>query len=124
MTNRSAKDGARSSLHYGGEGELIHPPHQGVCGRHGTEEQCVISGGLAQSPGGTEGSEPISESEVAIVAVPVVGCRTTARYLKHGESRVTEPSAAEWAGEGGRRRWLERAWKPASKGVEEDQFHE
>jgi hypothetical protein len=36
--NRSAKGGARSSLHYGGEGVLIHPPHQGVCGRHGTEE--------------------------------------------------------------------------------------
>jgi hypothetical protein len=30
--------GARSSLHYEGEGVLIHPPHQGVCGRHGTEE--------------------------------------------------------------------------------------
>jgi len=29
---------ARSSLHYGGEGVLIHPPYQGVCGRHGTEE--------------------------------------------------------------------------------------
>ena len=26
MTNRSAKGGARSSLHYGGEGALIHPP--------------------------------------------------------------------------------------------------
>lgn len=70
--NRSAKGGARSSLHYGGEGELIHPPHQGVCGRHGTEEQCVTSGELAQSPGGTGGSEPISESEVAIVASGVI----------------------------------------------------
>src|SRR5713101_4132576 len=29
---------ARSSLHYEGEGVLIHPPHQGVCGWHGTEE--------------------------------------------------------------------------------------
>jgi hypothetical protein len=48
--NRSAKGGARPSLHYGGEGVLIHPPHQGVCGRHGTEEQCVTSGGLAGSP--------------------------------------------------------------------------
>ena len=28
MTNRSAKGGARSSLHYGGEGALIHPPHK------------------------------------------------------------------------------------------------
>jgi len=28
---------------------LIHPPHQGVCGRHGTEEQRVTSGELAES---------------------------------------------------------------------------
>ena len=48
--NWSAKGGARSSLHYGGEGVLIHPPHQGVCGRHGTEERGVTSGGLARSP--------------------------------------------------------------------------
>src|ERR1700726_4813046 len=48
--NRSAKGGARSSLHYGDEGVLIHPPHQGVCGRHGTEERRVTSGGLTASP--------------------------------------------------------------------------
>ena len=36
--NRSAKEGARSSLHYGGEGVLIHPSNQGVCGRHGVED--------------------------------------------------------------------------------------
>jgi len=36
--NRSAQGGTRSSLHYEGEGVLIHPPHQGVCGRHGTEQ--------------------------------------------------------------------------------------
>ena len=45
---------ARSSLHYEGEGVLIHPPYQGVCGRHGTEEQCVTSGGLAESPAAPE----------------------------------------------------------------------
>ena len=50
--NRSAKGGPRSSLHYEGEGVLIHPPHQGVCGRHGTEEQRVTSGELAESPAG------------------------------------------------------------------------
>jgi hypothetical protein len=71
--NRSAKGGARSSLNYGDEGILIHPPHQGVCGRHGTEEQRVTSGGLAESPGGTGVSRPISESEVASDARPVVG---------------------------------------------------
>src|SRR5215510_2705157 len=64
---------ARSSLHYGGEGVLIHPPHQGVCGRHGTEEQRVTSGGLAESPGGTGVSEPISASETASKALSVVG---------------------------------------------------
>jgi len=63
----------RSSLHYGGEGVLIHPPHQGVCGRHGTEEQRVTSGGLAESPAGTGVSRPISESEVASDALSVVG---------------------------------------------------
>jgi len=36
--NRSAKDGERSSLHYGGEGVLIHPSNQGVCGWHGVED--------------------------------------------------------------------------------------
>jgi hypothetical protein len=71
--NRSAKGGARSSPHYRGEGVLIHPPHQGVCGRHGTEEQCVTSGGLAASLGGTGVSGPISESEMASDALSVVG---------------------------------------------------
>ena len=71
--NWSAKGGARSSLHYGGEGVLIHPPHQGVCGRHGTEEQRVTSGGLAESAGGTAVSGPISESEVASDALSVDG---------------------------------------------------
>jgi hypothetical protein len=47
--NRSAKDGARSSLHYGGEGDLTHPSHQGVCGRHGTEDRQVTHGGLVSS---------------------------------------------------------------------------
>lgn len=51
--NQSAKGGARSSRHYGGEGAPVHPPHQGVCGRHGTEEQCVTPGGLSGFAGGT-----------------------------------------------------------------------
>lgn len=53
LTNRSAQGGTRSSRHYGGEGALIHPPHQGVCGRHGTEDQCVTPGGLVAAAGGT-----------------------------------------------------------------------
>ena len=71
--NRSAKGGARSSPHYGGEGALIHPPHQGVCGRHGTEELSVTPGELARFPGGTGISNPISESEVGSEAGRVVG---------------------------------------------------
>src|SRR5262245_16901020 len=70
--NRSAKGGARSSLHSLDAGVLIHPPHQGVCGRHGTEEQCVTSGELAESPGGTGVSGPISASETASEALSVV----------------------------------------------------
>ena len=38
VMNRSAKDGVRSSLHYGGEGVRIHPSNQGVCGWHGAED--------------------------------------------------------------------------------------
>jgi hypothetical protein len=60
MMNRSAKGGARSSPHYGGEGVLIHPPYQGVCGRHGTEDQDVTPGGLVRFSGGTGISDPIS----------------------------------------------------------------
>lgn len=73
MMNRSAKGGARSSPHYGGEGVLIHPPYQGVCGWHGTEEQRVTSGELVRFPGGTGISDPISESEVGNEAGRVVG---------------------------------------------------
>ena len=60
MANRSAKGGTRSSPHYGGEGILIHPPHQGVCGRHGTEDQCVTLGELVVFLGGARISNPIS----------------------------------------------------------------
>jgi len=52
---------------------LIHPPHQGVCGRHGTEEQRVTSGGLAGSLGGAGVSRLISESEMASDALLVDG---------------------------------------------------
>jgi hypothetical protein len=58
--NRSAKDGARSSLHYGGEGALTHPSYQGVCGWHGTEDLCVTPGGLMQFPRGVGINDAIS----------------------------------------------------------------
>jgi hypothetical protein len=79
--NRSAKGGTRSSLHYGGEGVLIHPPDQGVYGRHGTEEQCATSGGLAASLGGTGVSGPISESEIASNVLSVVGRLKSTRSM-------------------------------------------
>jgi hypothetical protein len=101
MTKWSAKGGARSSLHYGGEGVLIHPPHQGVCTRHGTEELCVTPGELAWSAGGTAESEPISESEVASDAASVVGLPSSTSSA--AKSRATEQSAGGWPGEGGRR---------------------
>jgi hypothetical protein len=51
MMNRSAKGGARSSLRDDDEGVLMHPPHQGDCGWHGTEEQHVTSGGAGRVSG-------------------------------------------------------------------------
>ena len=90
MMNRSAKGGARSSLHYGDEGVLIHPPHQGVCGWHGTvrKNNVVTPGELAGSAGGSAGSKPISGSEVASGALSVVGQPNSTK--KRGESCVTE----------------------------------
>jgi hypothetical protein len=120
--NRSAKGGARSSLHYEGEGVLIHPPHQGVCGRHGTEEQRVTSGGLTGSPGGTGVSGPISESEMASNALSVVGrlnsTRSMAKAMGPGNRR------RKWVGEDSRRRRLGRERTAVSKDGKVDQFHE
>src|SRR6516225_2140159 len=80
---RAAKGGARSSLHYGDEGILIHPPHQGVCGQHGTGEQ-------AESLGGTGVSGPISESEVAS-EIPTVADRTAQQVVKARLEPELEP---------------------------------
>ena len=60
MMNQSAKDGARSSLHYGGEGALTHPSNQGVCERHGTEDLDVTPGGRVAFPRGSGITDPIS----------------------------------------------------------------
>lgn len=49
MMNWSAKDEARSSLHYGDEGVLIHSSHQGVCRRYGMEDKRVTRGDLVLS---------------------------------------------------------------------------
>ena len=106
MTNRSAKGGARSSQHYGGEGGLIHPPNQGVCGRHGMEDQHVTPGELAGSPGGTGVSNPISENEMGSNARRVVGRPGSTRSsVKAGRPYEWRPG---WTGEAGRRRWSGR----------------
>jgi len=57
------------------------------------EEQCVTSGGLTWSPGGTGVSRPISVSEMASDAT--VSSRTAEKYQKHGESHVTGRPATE-----------------------------
>src|SRR5215472_2953066 len=95
------------------------PPHQGVLRRHGTEEQRVTSGGLAESPGDSGGSGPVSESEVASDGLSVVG----RQILPRSAVKATRPGnrRRKWVGEG-RRRWSESknvdsrvrfiAWRP------------
>lgn len=88
MMNRSAKDGARSSWHYGSEGVLTHPSHQGVCGRHGTEDLDVTPGGLDAFSGGTGISNPIS--------------RETKREATRGESSDSRIVPEAWRKPGDR----------------------
>src|SRR6266404_9123760 len=71
--NRSAKGGAGRVCTMETKALSFTHLHQGVCGRHGTEEQHVTSGELAGSLGGTGVNGPISESEVASDALSVVG---------------------------------------------------
>jgi hypothetical protein len=98
-------------------------PYQGVCGRHGTEEQRVTSGGLAESAGGTVGSEPISEERRGERCS--VSSRTAEWYLKRGQNRVTERAAmrVESGKAAGEDSWEERGSQRV-KGAKEDQFHE
>ena len=88
MMNRSAKDGARSSRHYGGEGVLTHPSYQGVCERHGTEDLDVTPGGLVVFPGGTGITAPIS--------------RETKWERKHGEQSDNRIVLQAWRKSGDR----------------------
>src|SRR5262252_6113157 len=122
-TNRSAKGGARSSLHYGGEGVLIHPPHQGVCGRHGTEDLGVTPGGLSGPSGGTEGSDPISASEVGSGVLGVVGrpnsTRSAVKATRPETWRQSVPGKA--AGEDG---WGETESEMSKAGEVDSSFSE
>jgi len=88
----------------GGEGVLIHPPHQGVCGRHGTEDQDVTPGELPESSDGTEGSDSISASETRSGALEVVGrLGSTGGAAKVAPPEAWRPSGSgKPAGEDGR----------------------
>lgn len=41
------KKKSQLNLHYGGEGVLVRPSYQGVCMRHGMEDDVVTRGDLA-----------------------------------------------------------------------------
>ena len=101
----------------------MHPPHQGVGGWHGTEEQRVTSGELAESSGGTEVSKPISESEVASDALSVVGrLNSTYEAWRKPRDRATGDGigSGKAAGEDGQ----EERESQKSKDEKEEQFHE
>ena len=102
LMNRSAKDGTRSSLHYGGEGVLIPPSNQGVCGWYGVEEYGVTPGELIGFPGGTGISEPISEKRNGERCS--MSSRTTEQYCKPYESGVTaiSGSGVRWGSQSAR----------------------
>src|ERR1700693_1457181 len=120
---RSAKGAARSSLHFQDEGALIHPPHQGVCGRNGTEQQRVTSGELAESPGGTGVSGPISRGEVASDALSVVG-RLNSTYEARRKPRDRATGDGTASGKAAVEDGQEERESKMSKGEKEEAFHQ
>ena len=70
------------------EGVLIHPPHQGVCGRQGMEEQRVTSAGLTESPRGTRSKRTYKRKRNGERGS--VSSWAAEQYLKGDESCVTE----------------------------------
>ena len=96
---------------------LIHPSHQGAGGRHGTEDQCVTSGGLAGSrvaPGKRAYKRKRNGEQSP------VSSRTASWYLKHSQKlcdrEIGGGSGPEkGAGEGG---W-EEGGNQMSKGGDE-----
>jgi hypothetical protein len=97
--NRSAKAGARSSPHYGGEGVLTHPAYQGVCGRHGAEDMGVTQGGLGGCFGqGPERARTISDERS--VRVCPTSRRRVAKYLKRRQQNLCDPRRGDRGGPG------------------------
>ena len=82
----------------------------------------MTSGELAESPGGTGVSRPISESEVASDALSVDGrlCSTTSAVKAARPGNRRPDGSGKAADEGG---WEEKG-DQMSKGGEVDQFHE
>ena len=87
--NRSAKAGARSSPHYGGEGVLTHPAYQGVCGRHGAEDMGVTQGGLGECFGQGPGRAR-TISDMRSVRVSSSSRRRVAKYLKRRQQNLCD----------------------------------
>jgi hypothetical protein len=83
----------------------------------------VTSGGLAESVGGTAVSRPISESETARDALPVVGLPHSIwkPCQKLGDREVGDRSGSEKGADEGS--WKEKG-SQMSKGGEVDQFDE
>ena len=92
----------RSSLHYGGEGVLIHPPTPRCLrtARYGRTARDLRRTGRVS---GWHRSKQTYKRKRSGERCSV-SSRTAAYYLKRGESHVTELTATEWVGEGGRRR--------------------
>jgi hypothetical protein len=104
--NRSAKDGARSSWHWGSEGVLPYPSQQGVYGRHGAEDLDVTEG-KARSVSGWQRDRRAykSEDEVGSEALRVVGQpnSTRSRVKARGPRKRRPAGPGKAAGKGGRR---------------------
>jgi len=105
LTNRSAKGGARSSLHHAGEG-ATHPPTATGCVRTARQGRSLRDPRRTHVvPGGSRISNPISLQKRNGKRCRM-SSRTTAYYLKRGESHVTgRIRRIEWSGEGGWQGW-------------------
>ena len=76
---------------------LIHPPHQGVCGRHGTEEQRVTSGGLTGSLGGDR-SKQTYKRERNGERCPVSRLRKVWKEIQSGREWIVDADLKDFFG--------------------------
>src|SRR6201997_198516 len=91
--NRSAKGGTRSSLHYGGEGDLIHPPTPRCLrmARYGRTACDLRRTGRVSGWHRSKQTYKRKRSGERGLA----SSRTAEWYLKRGESHVTGKPATE-----------------------------